>query len=147
MWIFLVALSNKNHFLIIFSRLGLISASGIITGSFVGFLFGIPRFFTVTDSHLVEQSRVMPNTNLEQISDWLTKIMVGVGLTQLQSLPKILGILSAQLDPIIPLTESGSGGGIVGIAVIIAHLLAGFLWAYFESRTALMALFEQRPRG
>jgi hypothetical protein len=143
MWILFVALSNKEHFLPIFSRLGLLTASATITGSFLGFLFGIPRVFTVTDSHLVEQSRVVPNTNLEQISDWLTKILVGVGLTQLQSLPTKLKTLSAMLDPIIPLAQGGSGGGIIAVATIIAYLLAGFLWAYFESRTALMALFEQ----
>jgi len=36
------------------------------------------------------------NTNLEQISDWLTKILVGVGLTQLREIPGQVQRLATQ---------------------------------------------------
>src|SRR5438552_685547 len=65
-------------------------AVGVVTG----FLFGIPRVLQGTDSgaeataHTPYQQRV--NTNLEQISDWLTKIIVGLGLVQLTKVPGYL---------------------------------------------------------
>ena len=39
------------------------------------------------------------NTNLEQISDWLTKILVGVGLVQLGAIIDSLGDLADFLGP------------------------------------------------
>ena len=78
-------------------------------GSMVGFLFGIPRILqreqpqggtdpatTATRTPPSESEgqhgaySLRINTNLEQISDWLTKILVGAGLIQLQTLPKQL---------------------------------------------------------
>jgi hypothetical protein len=62
-----------------------------------GLLFGIPRSIarpgdpapaaaTATQANGAHPaSRV--NTNLEDVSDWLTKTLIGVGLTQLSSLP------------------------------------------------------------
>src|SRR5690606_13665994 len=55
------------------------------SGGITGFIFGIPRTMqksTATDGH----TEVHDNTNLEQISDWLTKILVGVGLTQINAI-------------------------------------------------------------
>src|SRR6267378_5479414 len=76
-------------------------------GCLVGFLFGIPR--TLQSDSLAPTNvsgggksnaqtsgyRQAVNTNLEQISDWLTKILVGVGLTQLQQIPTKLTGLAA----------------------------------------------------
>jgi glucan phosphoethanolaminetransferase (alkaline phosphatase superfamily) len=145
--VWITVLSWATGSLVTFGALGMISAASTIAGAFLGFLFGIPRSLASTAASLVEQSQagtkttVTPNTNLEQISDWLTKILVGVGLTQLQSLPKIFSDLSASLAALLPNVPAG---GIVTLASIIAFLFAGFLWAYFESRTALMPLFEQQ---
>ena len=64
----------------------IISASAAsAAGAFSGFLFGIPR--VLQSDHLASQesSRVLSNSNLEQISDWLTKILVGVGLAMSMS--------------------------------------------------------------
>jgi hypothetical protein len=146
-WAWIIVLAWATDSFVTFGALGMISAAATIAGAFLGFLFGIPRSLASTAASLVEQSQagtktiVMPNTNLEQISDWLTKILVGVGLTQLQSLPKIFSDLSTSLAALLPNVPAG---GIVTLASIIAFLLAGFLWAYFESRTALMPLFERQ---
>jgi MFS family permease len=84
------------------ASMGLISAGAAwLTGAFLGFLFGIPhtRQAQVESSsstsggthEAVSQSQqgspYEPNTSLEQISDWLTKIIVGVSLTQLNNIP------------------------------------------------------------
>ena len=84
-------------------------------GGFVGFLFGIPRVLqdgqsgsagphpgvrpeAPTNLRLPSGAsasspsagsgfRINVNTNLEQISDWLTKIIVGLGLVELRNMP------------------------------------------------------------
>lgn len=82
------------------------SLACLIAGGFVGFLFGIPRILqsdTAAAPRPVSQpgesgtafetpvaSNYRPNTNLDQISDWLTKIIVGLGLVNLQKVPERL---------------------------------------------------------
>ncbi|WP_321939796.1 hypothetical protein [Paraburkholderia sp. J8-2] len=83
---------------------------------------------------------VAPNTNLEQISDWLTKILVGVGLTEIRSLRSGISALDVTLNSaLVPLEN----GGAVAISIGLAYGVAGFLWAYFEARTSLMLLFGE----
>jgi len=81
-------------------------ASGVFAlGGLLGFLFGIPRVL----ASQAEQSagaasgdapfRYLPNSNLEQVSDWLTKILIGVGLVELTSLVKSIGLFADTLEP------------------------------------------------
>src|SRR5438552_4060746 len=73
----------------------MLAGACLLGGGLLGFLFGLPR--TVQDvgqrnsttSGLPSEPQNVSyhaNTNLEQISDWLTKILVGVGLTQIGQL-------------------------------------------------------------
>jgi hypothetical protein len=83
---------------------------------------------------------VAPNTNLEQISDWLTKVLVGIGLSQIEKLPNAFNGIESKLGPVLlPIAN----GGVIGISICTAFSVAGFCWAYFESRTSLMALFGE----
>ena len=59
----------------------LVAGGAFLAGGLLGFLFGIPRSLAVQEG-VADQGGYQPNTNLEQISDWLTKILVGVGLVQ-----------------------------------------------------------------
>lgn len=60
----------------------LIASASFLAGGLVGFLFGIPR--AVQGSTAPSgATQYQANTNLEQVSDWLTKIIVGVGLVQI----------------------------------------------------------------
>jgi hypothetical protein len=68
-------------------------------GGTLGFLFGIPK--TLQSGQLDGQTvRYLANTNLEEISDWLTKIIVGVGLIQIATVPAALRSLGAFLGPL-----------------------------------------------
>ena len=81
-----------------------IAGAALLTGSLLGFLFGIPRTLQQETTVAASQNQskdiakqdspqgisYQVNTNLEQISDWLTKILVGVGLTQISALPEAL---------------------------------------------------------
>ena len=67
-----------------------LAGASTLVGSLAGFLFGVPvreREPGTDDTGSANRSiGYRPNTNLEQISDWLTKIIVGIGLVQF---PKI----------------------------------------------------------
>ena len=51
----------------------LISSASMVIGALAGFLFGIPRTLEGDDEGHKSGTRYRANTNLEQISDWLTK--------------------------------------------------------------------------
>lgn len=69
----------------------MIGSASITSGAAIGFLFALPRSITISVPMGAEKpSRgltVRPNTNLEEVSDWLTKIIVGLTLTQLGKIP------------------------------------------------------------
>jgi hypothetical protein len=78
----------------------LIAGGAFVTGGLLGFLFGIPRALTGRAEDDVESGRGYgANTNLEQISDWLTKILVGVGLVQITTIGRHFGDLITFLGP------------------------------------------------
>ena len=72
------------------------SLACLATGSLFGFIFGVPRAATEPASKTDQAttltstygaySRLKANTNMEQISDWLTKLLVGAGLVELKDL-------------------------------------------------------------
>src|SRR6266513_301639 len=117
------------------------AAASMLGGGLFGFIFGIPRTLqqqkdgeeTVSGKQTAEgrPSTYAPNTNLEQISDWLTKILVGVGLIQVTKLRQFLGDIGTSLAP-------GFGGGQTGrafaLATLLSYILLGFLVGYLWTR-------------
>ncbi len=93
----------------------------------VGFIFAIPR-----------ASGRYVNSNLELISDWLTKILVGVGLTQFKSIPRALRDLAAFIAG-----DAKSFGPDQSFAlfVILYFFFGGFVASYLETRVFLTGAF------
>jgi hypothetical protein len=60
----------------------MVVAASTLVGAIVGFLFGLSR----TVERPGAPAFMTSSTNLEQISDWLTKILVALGLVQLGKL-------------------------------------------------------------
>jgi hypothetical protein len=92
----------------------LVAGGAFVAGGLLGFLFGIPRSLAGPEGAEDKASAgaYRPNTNLEQISDWLTKILVGVGLVQFTTLARHAGDLVTFLGPALggdPLGESFAG--------------------------------------
>ncbi|KGO91951.1 hypothetical protein [Flavobacterium subsaxonicum] len=125
----------------------MLAGASFISGAFLGFLFGIPRTDaavppTATGSN-PNGNIYKPNTNLEQISDWLTKILVGVGLTQIEA-------ISAWFRALIKHFESSMGNNtpIIGSIIIyfaICGFILGFLWSRLYMAGAILeAEMEQR---
>jgi hypothetical protein len=124
-----------------------LAGAAMLVGALVGFIFGIPRTLQreaaagaaenppgqktqdgqPTISHL-------PNTNLEQISDWLTKILVGVGLTQLTSIPAGLRSYAAYAAPYLGDFPSSP---LFASALLVYFSVCGFLIGYLCTRLYL----------
>lgn len=108
----------------------------------IGFLFGIPRVLQGEDKTAKYAQRV--NTNLEQISDWLTKIIVGLGLVQLQAVPEHLGKAATWMAQ-----SFAPGGGATAPAdavsfagaFIIYFSVLGFFSGYLSTRLFLALAF------
>jgi hypothetical protein len=66
----------------------MVAAASALAEGLLGFLFGIPRALSSDTGSGTSKvgSRLVANTNLEQVSDWFTKIIVGATLVQLGSL-------------------------------------------------------------
>lgn len=104
-------------------------------GCLVGFTFAIPRALQSTGAESDSRNpRYIANTNFEQISDWLTKILVGVSLVQIGNLRPALGALGNNLKPMLGGSEASAG---FGVAMCVAATVAGFLLAYMWTRVIL----------
>jgi hypothetical protein len=127
------------------------AAAAQVAGAALGFLFGIPRTHVVATENLgddpkaktevrrepsISQATNAPNTNLEQISDWLTKILVGVGLTQAAG---IADQFARVVDSMASGIDSGSAEPFLGSLMIFAGCL-GFLLGWVLARVWLARL-------
>lgn len=123
-----------------------LSGASLLVGGLIGFLFGIPRKLQEQPDlkekekeaegreGTAQRSLYGGNTNLEQISDWLTKILVGVGLTQITAIGTAISDARA-------FALAGFGGlpasGEFGTALILHFLVSGFLVGYLWTRIYL----------
>lgn len=106
------------------------------SGALVGFLFGIPKVGTPEkNNEKTAQARLVPNTNLEQISDWLTKIIVGLGLVQLNKLPAAMLRFTAATRPAFHLWADSAP---LGVAIYFPVL--GFVSGWLITRLYLSGL-------
>lgn len=133
----------------------LLAGAAFIIGALVGFLFGFPPSPTLSQSSSKNESmEKMPsgpkdatafydNTNLREISDWLTKVIVGASLVSLTKLPPLLSQLGTFIatgvnphDPSPP----------VALALLgyfwSCGILYGYLWTKYE-----IAATSQRSNG
>lgn len=129
----------------------MVAGTFTVAGGGLGFLFGIPRLLTSgaaahpADQHATSTASYAPNTNLEQVSDWLTKILLGAGLTQIGTLPHRLRQLGDALAPLV----GGSGDrGAAGFAAAVAVYFSvlGFLSGWLLTRLLLARALSAADR-
>jgi CheY-like chemotaxis protein len=122
--------------------------AGAAIGAVIGFLFGIPRSLQEpgASSAAKQNDDASPgvpyagNTSLEQISDWLTKIIVGVGLTQLLNVPTALASLGSVVGPAL---GGFPGSPIFGTLEFLYFVIGGFFAAYLWTRLRLTSLLVE----
>jgi hypothetical protein len=154
----------------------LIAGASLFGGFLLGFIFCIPRTAKPTEaiaasssgspggtlregsdssrqSTAIAFSGVETNTNLVEISDWLTKILVGVGLVELTKIPHSLRSLCSFLGPGLRANDSpsyvaSSESFALGIVLFFfgVGFLIGYLWTrlYFQRALSEMADLASR---
>jgi hypothetical protein len=132
-------------------------------GFISGFLFALPRSMpeltapagdgqyegskvTKSARQVRHAQKFRPNNNLEQISDWLTKLLIGAGLVQ-------LGAVGRGLNGIVGFISTASVGHandhpaasarVVAGAVIIVYGVLGFLAGYISTGVSYRRVLEE----
>ena len=128
-----------------FGLLLILSLASLLGGSLFGFLFGIPRLNRNYDPRedYGRTTKYLPNTNLEDVSDWLTKIIIGITLTQLAKIPDYL----QGIADYVTANSSCAGqdchlAGPVIVSLLVYFFIAGFLSGYYYTRIFLPTLFS-----
>ncbi len=119
------------------------AGASFMVGTVAGLLFGIPR--TLQTRELRDKAydqRV--NTNLEEISDWLTKILVGLGLTQLG---KIRWMLQDAASYVAGGLGDAAGQRAFAYGLLTYFSLVGFIGAYLLARIFLPRMFRTAEGG
>lgn len=147
--------------------------ASIAAGAAIGFLFGIPRAVrpgngsaqsdnapsrsnptvdsaagsTTSQSARAQSAEgLQPNTNLEEVSDWLTKIIVGLGLVHLTDLQTIVGSISANAAAAMSATPNASHTS-VATAIIVGFTIEGFFGGYIYTRLFLQGAFARSDQS
>jgi hypothetical protein len=124
-----------------------LAGAATAAGSFIGFLFGVPRVgHNVTKEStdtLHSEHPYLPNTNLEQISDWLTKIIVGVGLVEIRAVVGWFAEIGITAGPSI---WQNPGGRIIATAILVHYLLMGFFQGFLVAYLYLPKAFANARR-
>ena len=151
LFIFSVHYSHKgaDNGFIIFSKVLIVSAAAYFCGGLTGFIFGIPKTLQNPDQATNTaataqgqsgiQSLFLTNTSLEQISDWLTKIIVGIGLISLKSIPGHLNDLRLSLQTLFGNADTTISAYALGLAIF--STIVGFITFYIYTRVNLAAQF------
>src|ERR1700677_5121679 len=155
-------------FLKIFGVAILAAGGVILVGFLLGFVFAIPRMAAARSaagpsgasaddggvhasseggtSRATATATVETNSNLVEISDWLTKILVGVSLVELNKIPARVGDLTKYIgngltscgDPAAPTYAACSQSGeSFALGIVIFFFTAGFLIGYLWTRLYL----------
>jgi hypothetical protein len=135
-----------------------VAAAASLAGGLAGFIFGVPRVLAVDGPRAGSpgagpaRSTIVANTNLEQISDWLTKILVGVGLTQFGAIAAGARRLFGALAPALGGGEVATvfAGGLVTYSAVFGfitgwlytRLLLGGAMADADRRATALSLIE-----
>jgi len=129
----------------------LLAAASVFVGNLVGFLFGLPRtkFKSATEIDLSNSSNagaqqrteIVANTNLEEISDWLTKILVGVGLTQIHSIRlhvlSLIEFIRPGLTRDLASAESVAQAQVLCASIFVYFPVLGFIFGWLWTRIYL----------
>jgi hypothetical protein len=117
---------------------GLVTAgAALLAGVLLGFLFGLPR--VAVGAGKATDGRLETNSNLDEVSDWLTKILVGLGLVQLGRISHAVGTIGHELAPGFGGTP---GAKAFAVGLLIYSAIDGFLIGYIWTRVDLSRVFQ-----
>ena len=121
---------GRKEYLSVLAAVLMTVAAAFTLAAVLGLVFGIPRAATLPKA----TARLLPNTNLEQVSDCLTKLLIGAGLVQIGSFAGALGKLAEYLKPAL---GNSAATPAFAAAIIQFNLAAGFATGYISTRLVL----------
>jgi hypothetical protein len=134
--------------------------SSLAAGAAIGFLFGIPRVSRGateakpqaagggggasenTASAPAADPAIRPNTNLEEVSDWLTKIIVGLGLVHLGDIERLVQRTAGNAAAAMA-QSPGAAEASIATALIVGLAIEGFFGGYIYTRLFLQGAFAR----
>jgi hypothetical protein len=133
-----------------------------VLGGLAGFIFGVPKIVAnnsasttslkdisalpASNEKNASKNIIQENTNLTQISDWLTKVIIGAGLVELKQIPPFIvetakkmarGISAGVLKP-----ENVDSLVVLSGAIIVYFLVWGFVSGYLVMRLVITELLS-----
>jgi hypothetical protein len=117
----------------------LVAGSFFVSGVLIGYLFGLrPASVSVSQS---SNPRANPHTNLEEIADWLTKLILGAGLVELTNLERPIAqfakFVATGVDPFPPHENGPQASAAVALSIMCFFAGSGLLYGYFWTRYEL----------
>ena len=109
----------------------------IAIGALLGFLFGVPR----VNPNVKAEVYLLPNTNVETVSDWLTKIIVGIGLVNFKSIGDFIDRLADDLGKSLQADKT------FALAIILYFFIVGVIQGYILTRMFLTGQFMRPVTG
>ena len=101
----------------------------------LGFVFAVPRVRTGFSP--ADTERYESNSNLEQISDWLTKLLVGAGLVQLGAAPEGLRALGDYLGSGLSVPSPSAYAASAVVYGVGVGFTGGYVWTRLRFRSLL----------
>jgi hypothetical protein len=138
-WMTIFAYTTKGQHQQFLGAMYMVGLASLIGGAAVGFLFGVPKSVSSGDarqaSAKASNQNYLPSSNLAEISDWLTKLLLGAGLV---SITKLGDPLSKLVDDVAAGFKVAAASPsmtpesmkVMAGAIMIAFVLIGFLDGY-----------------
>ena len=128
------------------------SLAWLAGGFLFGFIFGVPKVITTaamlpsgaqaSNNAQATTPKLKVNTNLEDISDWLTKVLVGATLTQLLKIPHAIYVASAFMAA----GDADATGQATNAGILVYNGALGFLSGYILTRMFFARAFALADR-
>jgi hypothetical protein len=116
----------------------LTAMAALLTGIFAGFILGVPKLVS-SGQVKVPDGMPSPNTNLGEISDWVTKLLLGAGLVSLSHLGVPIGGLidnvAGGLYAAASHPADAPGAKVLAGAILVSFTVLGVLEGYVLTST------------
>ncbi|HEY0744827.1 MAG TPA: pYEATS domain-containing protein [Chryseosolibacter sp.] len=118
----------------------MVAASAWAGGAVVGFVFGIPKSKNSGDLEYAD------NSNLEEVSDWITKLILGLTLVELGNIPAHVHTTASAINSTASKLCGHSDFYVLFSASLIFYIVAGIGVGYLWTRINLGVIFGTARR-
>lgn len=136
-WIVVYAVATPGGSTLGYLGTGLLTAfAAFLVGGLGGFLFGIPRLVSSGQLRQTKGLEYSPSSNLAEVSDWLTKLLLGAGLVQLTRLGAPIGSLIDHVaHGLYTFPASQDAAQVMAGAILFGYTAIGLLDGYVMTTT------------